>query len=84
MTTKELIYRYIRFYFVVHGYAPSYREIAYGANLSSVSSVKPHVKRLLAEGLLETEDEGAPRAFRLAGYKLVKVDVVPGEASEDE
>ena len=73
MTTRKLIYKYIKRYFEQHGYAPSYREIASGVGLTSVSSVKPHIKRLLAEGLLETEDEGAPRAFRLAGYKLVEV-----------
>lgn len=78
------VYKFIKLYFLLHGYAPSYREIAAGVNLSSVSSVKPHIKRLLADGLLETEDEGAPRAFRLAGYKLVKADAVPGEVSEDE
>lgn len=74
MTTRELIYKYIKRYFEIHGYAPSYREIASGVGLVSVSSVKPHVKKLLADGLLETEDEGAPRAFRLAGYVLVQAE----------
>lgn len=60
-------------YFCVHGYAPSIREIGDAVGLASTASVTHHINRLIAEGKIETDAKaGAPRAFRVAGMKVVK------------
>ena len=65
--TRANMMRFIREYFRIHGYAPSYREIGEGCGLSSLSTIKSHMQRLIIEGYLETDAEpGSPRAFRVA------------------
>lgn len=66
----EKVFEYIKVYFRVHGYAPSFREI--GQELCvSVSTIHSSIQRLLAKGLLETDlnvnENLPPRAFRVSG-----------------
>lgn len=61
-------------YISEHQYPPTVREIADMVDLKSTSSAQAHIKKLMAEGKLETDtDCGAPRALRVPGYKFVKV-----------
>lgn len=61
----EMIINYIE----SHGYPPTIREIGDGVGLSSTSSVVSHIKKMLDDGMLETDAEkpGAPRAIRVPG-----------------
>lgn len=74
--TTERIYEFIVKYYMQHGYAPSFKEIMHAVGLRSVSTVKLHMDRLFKDGRLETDMDPEfkkPRAFRVAGYKLIKV-----------
>ena len=64
-TTKEQVLKFIRSYVEKHKYAPSYREIAHGVDLTAVSTIAFYVKQLISEGELETDHPGSPRALRL-------------------
>ncbi len=55
---KEVL-DYITQYIEVHGYAPSYREIAEAFNLGSVATVADHVETLVSKGLLKKSDNSA-------------------------
>lgn len=55
---KEVL-DYISQYIEVHGYAPSYREIAEAFNLGSVATVADHVETLVSKGLLSKSDNSA-------------------------
>jgi repressor LexA len=55
---KEVL-DYITQYIEVHGYAPSYREIAEAFHLGSVATVADHVETLVAKGLLRKNDNSA-------------------------
>ena len=55
---KEVL-DYISQYIEVHGYAPSYREIAEAFNLGSVATVADHVETLVSKGLLRKSDNSA-------------------------
>lgn len=72
----EKIFEWVKVYFMVHGYAPSFREISLELGIS-VNTVHLGVQRLLDKDLLETDikinDKLAPRAFRVAGAE-VKID----------
>lgn len=69
------IYKYVVAYIREHGYPPSVREIGDGVGLKSTSSVYSHLKRMLEEGMLETDAEfGQPRALRVPGYRFIKED----------
>lgn len=72
----EKDFEWIKVYFRRHGYAPSFRDISQGLNIS-INTVHWSIRRLLDKGLLETDTEIqgklAPRAFRVAGSK-VKID----------
>lgn len=70
---REQIMEFIIGYFKEKGYAPTIREIGDGVGLKSTSSVDAHLRILVGEGKLET-DEGKfrPRAFRVVGYEFVK------------
>lgn len=72
---REVILRAIIEYTEQHGYAPTYAEIGAMVKLKSKNSVYNHIKRMLADGMLETDadsDKSFPRAIRIPGYKLVK------------
>lgn len=72
----EKIFKWVKVYFRIHGYAPSFREISLEVGIS-VNTVHLGVQRLLDKGFLETDikvnDKLAPRAFRVAGAE-VKID----------
>lgn len=51
-------------YIKIHGYAPSYREIAEGVKIKSTNTINYHVCSLIKEGYLETDHPGSPRALR--------------------
>lgn len=72
--TRQRILETIISYIESHGYPPTIREIGEGVGLSSTSSVMSHIKKMLNDGMLETDSEkpGAPRALRVPGYKFVK------------
>jgi repressor LexA len=55
---KEVL-DYVSQYIEVHGYAPSYREIAEAFSLGSVATVADHVETLVAKGLLSKSDNSA-------------------------
>lgn len=55
---KEVL-DYVSQYIELHGYAPSYREIAEAFNLGSVATVADHVDTLVAKGLLRKSDNSA-------------------------
>lgn len=69
---RKDILEYIKQYIRQHSYPPSRREIGDGVGLKSTSSVQSHVDRMLADGMLETDDEaGTPRALRVPGMQIV-------------
>ena len=70
---QEAILSYIVSYISLHGYAPSYREVAQGTCMA-LSAVHYHVGKLFDKGLLETDlENGSARAIRVVVYKFVKV-----------
>lgn len=69
---QEAILSYIVGYFSLHGYAPSYREVAQGTSMA-LSAVHYHIGKLFDKGLLETDlENGSARAIRVVGYRFVK------------
>lgn len=70
--TRKDIYLYIIRYLKEHDYPPSIPEIAAGLSISS-HTVQNHFGELLESGLLATDNPGAPRAYRVTGYKFRKV-----------
>lgn len=76
---RYAIIEYIAEYIKQHGYSPSVREIGSGVGLKSSSSVHVHLRKLFAEGKLETDAPyGTPRAIRVPGYGYVKTDPCKG------
>lgn len=55
---KEIL-DFVTQYIEVHGYAPSYREIAESFKMGSVATVAEHVENLVAKGLLSKGDNEA-------------------------
>lgn len=69
---RQDILEYMKQYIQQHSYPPSRREIGDGVGLKSTSSVQSHIDRMLADGMLETDDEaGTPRALRVPGMQIV-------------
>ena len=66
------ILEFIKSYIKKNGYSPSYEEIADGVGLKSKSSVYSHIKKMLDEGMLETDAEDSPRALRAPGCKFAR------------
>lgn len=74
--TRGEMLEFIRQYLYEHGYPPSRKEIADGVGLRSTSSVQSHIERMLADGMLETDDEkGSPRALRIPGMRYVDTEL---------
>ena len=71
---REVILRVIIEYTEKHGYAPTYAEICTMSGLRSKNTVWNHIKRMIADGMLETDayNDRSARAIRVPGYKLVK------------
>ena len=73
MGRKEDILNAIIDYINEHQYPPTVRELCELTGLKSTASVHGYIKKLLEDGLLETDcDIGMPRALRVKGYKFVK------------
>lgn len=64
---KEIL-DYVTQYIELHGYAPSYREIAEAFKLGSVATVAEHIETLVAKGLLHKGDNEA-RSLQLVKLK---------------
>lgn len=64
---EQNILDYCKEYFGIHGYAPSFQEIADGVGIKSKATVNVYMKKLIEEGSVETEHPGKPRAFRVVG-----------------
>lgn len=71
--TKERVYQFIVKYMCDVGFAPTIHEIGDAVGLKSTSSVYAHLTRLEIEGRIKTKPN-SPRAIRLVGYKLMKVE----------
>ncbi|MDO4314091.1 MAG: hypothetical protein Q4C52_13500 [Eubacteriales bacterium] len=65
----------IKDYIQQHGYPPTVREIGDIVGLYSTSSVHAHLQRMLADGALETDHPGMPRAIRVPGMRIVFEEV---------
>lgn len=63
--TTLLVYYCISKYIQLHGYAPTYAEIAEDGPCSSKSTVYKHVKKLLKLGFIETDHPWSPRTLRI-------------------
>lgn len=74
--TRQKILGFIISYIEQHGYPPCTREICEGTGLASTNTVNVHIKKMLANGMLETDSDipGTPRAIRVPGYKFVKAE----------
>lgn len=59
---KKCIFDYVE----EHEYAPSIREICEITEIKSTSTVQNYMKLLFLTGVLESEHEGCPRAFRIS------------------
>lgn len=60
LTKKQtLVYDFVKTFIAEHGYSPSYRDIANGLGLSSVSAVAEHVNNLIRIGALRRSAETA-------------------------
>lgn len=69
------IHEYMIMYLNEHGYVPSIREIAEGVGLKSTSSVQQYLEIMFERKIISTDAAPrTPRAFRLDGYKLVKME----------
>ena len=69
LTKKQLaVLEYIENFMRNNGYAPSYREIMTGLNLSSVSAVAEHINNLVAKGVIK-KDSGEARSLEILNYK---------------
>ena len=56
---QKQVLDFVTQYIEVHGYAPSYREIAEAFKLGSVATVAEHVESLVSKGLLQKSDNSA-------------------------
>lgn len=71
---RKRIVTFIVRYLEEHGYPPTVSEIGDGVGLSSKSAVHAHLKKMIFDGVLETDaPPGTPRAIRVPGYRFVKV-----------
>lgn len=73
MTEHNKILKAIISYTTEHGYPPTLREIGNEVGLHSSSAVHQHITWMLADGILETDAEGSPRAIRVPGYEFQQV-----------
>lgn len=65
---QKQVLDFVTQYIEVHGYAPSYREIAEAFKLGSVATVAEHVESLVAKGLLQ-KNENSARSLQLVTPK---------------
>lgn len=65
------IERFIKEFWLEHGYSPSIIEIGEAVGILSPNAVRAHLQRMASEGIIRM-DPGVPRSIRLTGYELVK------------
>lgn len=65
------ILKSIKSYITLHGYPPTVREICDMTGIASTSTVHYQLQRMFADGTLETDHPGMPRAIRVPGMKIV-------------
>lgn len=71
MTDRDLeVYKFIVQYIKDNGYAPTYREIGRGINLS-LSNVVTYIKHLEFDGWIKTKPH-SPRAIKVIGYNFTE------------
>ena len=72
---RQGILEFMKQYILQHNYPPCRREIGDGVGLRSTSSVQSHINRMLADGMLETDDKACtPRALRVPGMRFVNTE----------
>lgn len=64
MTTRERVYAAIEQHLLLHGYAPTVRELQVMVGLGSPSTVQEHLNNLEADGLI-SRSAGKQRTIRL-------------------
>ena len=73
MTESDLkVYKFIVQYIKDNGYAPTYREIANGINLT-LSTVVAHINHLEIDGWITTKPY-APRAIKVIEYEFIETE----------
>lgn len=73
--SRKIVYDAIVAYINEHQYAPTVRELCELTGLKSAATIHSHITRLINDGYLDTDHaDGAPRALRVPGYKLMKVE----------
>ena len=65
------IFEYIKSFVLTNNLIPSFREIAEGTNLKSISSVNYHMKILVKEGLIIPYKENSIR-YSVKGLRVVE------------
>lgn len=68
--TRYRILQAIKTYIISHGYPPTVREICDMTGVSSTSAVHYHMQKMFADGTLETDHPGMPRAIRVPGMSI--------------
>ena len=71
---RDKILKAIISYTTEHRYPPTLREIGNEVGLHSSSAVHQHITWMIADGMLETDAEGSPRAIRVPGYEFRQVE----------
>lgn len=65
------VFNFIKAFVIRNSIIPSYREIADGTNLKSISSVNYHMKTLIKVGLIIPYDEKSIR-YSVKGLRVVE------------
>lgn len=68
--TRCQILKAIKDYIKIHGYPPTCREICDMAGIRSTSTIHNQIQRMFADGTLETDNPGMPRAIRIPGMQI--------------
>lgn len=71
INTRVQMLEAIKAYITQHGYPPTVREICDMTGIASTSTVHYQLQRMFADGTLETDHPGMPRAIRVPGMKIV-------------
>jgi len=71
--TRKEIYDFLVKYAMENGFAPSVREIGEAVGIKSTSTVCSNLWKLENEGKIEMKGN-SPRAIRLVGFEIRKVD----------
>lgn len=70
--TRRRILEAIKLYIADHGYPPTVREICEMTGISSTSTMHFQMRKMFADGTLETDHPGMPRAIRVPEWKFVR------------